>query len=125
VTHVVATVLLALVSSLTLQGCTTINVVPQEGVASTEFRKSVHVGILTLRLPATEGNVQAVDVKTLGAGWQSGPFLGWNASNVVTANPADCQLLVVIRSDVEAENAAKILESLKGEKICVVDYSAG
>jgi hypothetical protein len=123
VTHIFASVLTALVSSLTLVGCTTINVVPREGMATTDFRKSVHVGILTLRLPATEGNVQAVDVKTLGAGWQSGPFVGWNASNLVTANPADCQLLIIIRSPAQAENAAKVISSLEGQNPCLVDFT--
>jgi hypothetical protein len=123
VTRIVVRVLFAFISFVAMAGCTTVNVMPQVGMASTEFRSSTYVGIVTLRLPATLGNVQAVDVKTLGAGWQSGPFVGWNASNLVTANPADCQLLIIIRSPAQAENAAKVISSLEGQNPCIVDFT--
>lgn len=121
--QVFATVAFATLHILMLSGCTTINIVPQDSGAVSETRESIHIGILKLRLPATRGNVQAADVKTLGAGWQSGPFLGWNASNLITANPADCQLLIIIKSPAQAENAAKIISSLEGQGPCIVDYT--
>lgn len=107
-----------------LCGCTTVNVMPavDQGV-STEYQDRTYIGITRLRLPSTQGYVQAADVKTLGAGWQSGPFVGWNASNLVTSDPAKCQLLIVVRSAAQAENAAKIISSLKGQDPCIVDYT--
>ncbi|MGB5483860.1 hypothetical protein [Parasphingorhabdus sp.] len=106
-----------------LTGCTTINMVQQDGVAATAYQQSTHIGITRLRLPASQGNVQAADIKTLGVGWQSGPFIGWNASNLVTADPSECQLLIVVRSAAQAENAAKIISSLEGQDPCIVDYT--
>ncbi|MEH6660609.1 MAG: hypothetical protein V7679_03085 [Parasphingorhabdus sp.] len=115
--------ILLMFSSGALAGCTTINMVPQDGVVTTPYKQSTHIGVTRLRLPASQGNVQAADIKTLGVGWQSGPFIGWNASNLITADPSECQLLIVVRSAAQAENAAKILSSLKGQDPCIVDYT--
>jgi hypothetical protein len=115
--------ILVTVSTGALAGCTTINMVPQADGASTQYQQSTYIGITRLRLPARQGNVQSADIKTLGVGWQSGPFVGWNASNLVTADPSECQLLIVVRSAAQAENAAKIISSLEGQDPCIVDYT--
>ena len=81
------------------------------------------IGITRVILPSTEGRLAAVEISTLGAGWDNGPFLGWKAGNWVIADPADCQLLIVIRSPAAAENAAKVLQALKGQQPCVADYT--
>ncbi len=114
---------LLLLLILLLPGCTTINVLPNELGELSKLSERVFVGAVKVRLPATSGHIQAVDVKTLGAGWQSGPFVGWNASNLVTADPAECQLLIVVRSGAEAKNAKEIISSLEGQNPCIVDYT--
>jgi hypothetical protein len=105
-----------LAATLVLGGCATVD-------ANGHDRSRWFVGIVRVVLPDTQGKVAAINVKSLGAGWDSGPFLGWKAGNWIITNPADCQLLVVIRSPAQAENAAKVLQSLKGQQPCIVDYT--
>ncbi len=81
------------------------------------------VGVTRVQMPSSTGKLAAIDVATLGAGWDNGPFLGWKAGNWVTADPADCQLLVVIRSAAAAENAVRVLQALEGKQPCVADYT--
>ena len=99
-----------------LGGCATVN-------ADGRGRSLWFVGLVRVILPDTQGKLAAADVKTLGAGWESGPFLGWKAGDWIIADPADCQLLIVIRSPAQAENAAKVLQSLGGQQPCIVDYT--
>lgn len=101
---------------LLLGGCTTVGVNDATGVRWL-------VGVVRVDLPARQGKLTAVDVKTLGAGWDNGPFLGWRAGNWIAADPSECQLLIVIKSPAAAENAAKVLKSLEGQKPCVADFT--
>lgn len=99
----------------TLTGCAT--VVPGQWTGSRTF-----VGVVRVDMPVVQGDVQAVRVRTLGAGAGSaGVFLGWEDGNWIVADPAQCQLLVVVRSPVEAENAARVLRELRGQNACLVD----
>lgn len=102
--------------TLALGGCATVN-------ASESGRSLWFVGVVRVVLPDKAGKLAAVDVKSLGMGWDSGPFLGWKAGNWIIADPGDCQLLIVIRSPAQAENAAKVLQSLGGQQPCIVDYT--
>lgn len=78
------------------------------------------VGVVKVEVPERQGELTAVSVKSLGLGWTKGPFLGWNSSSWVLADPASCQLLVVVRKTVEADSTARILQALKGENVCYV-----
>jgi hypothetical protein len=103
-------------SAALCQGCTV--ALPAEGPT----REIVSVGITRIVVPERKGNLVAFRRSSLGLGFgdatASAAWLGFDRSEWVIADPAKCQLLVVIRDDVEAENAARILESLKGEDIC-------
>lgn len=105
-----------MISSLLLCGCATLNT---EGPA----RTNLYIGAVSVTIPQTQGDVSAVGVRALGFGWEQGPFVGWRSSNWITADPANCQLLIVIRSDVETANAARILNALGGQNPCIVDYT--
>lgn len=105
-----------LAPGLVLAGCTTID------LGSNGDTKTL-VGIVRITLPAKSGDLTAIDGKTLGLGWDGGPFLGFRKASWVIASPDECQLLVIVRSPVEAANAAQVLERLKGETICVADYT--
>ncbi|MCL9998890.1 MAG: hypothetical protein NBV68_05880 [Erythrobacter sp.] len=87
-------------------------------------REIVSVGITRIVVPERKGNMIAFRRSSLGLGFgdatASAAWLGFDHSEWVIADPAQCQMLVVIRDDVEAESAARILESLKGEDICYV-----
>lgn len=102
--------------AVALTGCVNITV-------GERGKSHVFVGVVRVTMPDRVGAVSAIDVKTLGIGWSQGPFLGWNAGNWVSANPADCQLLIIVKSSAQAEGAAKVLQSLGGQQPCIVDYT--
>ena len=81
------------------------------------------IGVVRVTMPDRKGELSAIDVKTLGFGWDAGPFVGWRAGNWVMADPAKCQLLIVIRSPAQAENAAKVIQSLEGQEPCIADFT--
>lgn len=99
-------------------GCTV--TMPGEGPA----HEIVSVGVTRIIVPERKGNLVAFRRAGVGLGFGdaagSAAWLGFDKSEWVIADPASCQLLVVIREDVEAENAARILQSLEGENICYV-----
>jgi hypothetical protein len=97
-------------------GCTTV----EPGGGS---RSAFLLGATSVRIPRTQGEVSAIAVRTLGFGWDGGPFLGWRSGNWITADPANCQLLIVIRSAVETANAVRIINALEGQNPCIVDYT--
>ena len=101
---------------LLMAGCTTVN------LGSAGSTKTI-LGIARIELPGTAPGMSAIGLKTFGIGWDGGPFLGFHETNWVAASPADCQLVVIIRSNVEADNARQVLERLKGGNICVADFS--
>lgn len=83
------------------------------------------MGIARITIPARQGDLTAIDVKALGGGWDNGPWLGWRHDSWISADPSQCQMLVIIRANVEAANAASVLDKLKGDTLCVADYSSG
>jgi hypothetical protein len=101
---------------LALGGCAT---VPSRGEVSTK----TYFGLVRVAVPSHEAGLSAVDVKALGVGWDKGPWLGWRAGNWVIADPAKCQLLIIIRTPAQAENAAKVLKSLGGQQACIADFT--
>ena len=74
-------------------------------------------------MPQVEGYTVVSDVKTLGAGWDRGVFVGWHAGSWIVADPARCQFVIVIRSAAQAENARTILKQLGERDLCLVDYT--
>jgi hypothetical protein len=82
-----------------------------------------YFGLVRVVVPRNDSTLSAVDVKALGAGWDKGPWLGWRAGNWVSADPAQCQLLIVIRTPAQAENAAKVIKSLGGQQACIADFT--
>lgn len=99
-----------------LAACTTVQA--GEGRSSRLF-----VGVVRVVMPERKGDVTAIEVKALGIGWDSGPFIGWRAGSWITADPAKCQLLIIIRSPAQAENAAKVIQSLEGQEPCIADFT--
>ncbi|MDF0487355.1 hypothetical protein PX554_04375 [Sphingomonas sp. H39-1-10] len=102
--------------ALALCGCTSVQVADRG-------ESRVYLGVVRVTVPDRAGDLVAYSVKTAGAGWHRGPWLGWRSDTWVEADPAKCQLLVVIRSGVEARNAAEVLRALEGRNACVADYT--
>jgi hypothetical protein len=85
-------------------------------------RSLVFLGGVRVDVPDTYGEIRAIDVTTLGAGADTSVFLGWRHGQFVFVKQDECQLLIIIRSRIEAEHAAKMVEAMKGEKACLVDF---
>jgi hypothetical protein len=81
------------------------------------------VGAVSINIPRTYGELRAVDVSTLGAGVDSSAFLGWRHGQFVYVRPDECQLLIIIRSPLEADHAMRILRAVEGDQLCVVDFA--
>ena len=101
---------------ISVGGCTTIR-------SGDVGRVRTYVGVVRVVTPNVVGDVTAIDVKSLGIGWDQGPFLGWKAANHISADPSKCQLLIVARSRAQMQNAENILNLLKGQNTCVANFS--
>ncbi|MEM9087054.1 MAG: hypothetical protein AAGB23_14125 [Pseudomonadota bacterium] len=112
----------ALVLALALPGCTTIVLGDNETLSQRDRRDIVSLGFTKIVIPETQGETVAFKRTGVGLGFGSAvgsaAWLGFDQNEWVIADPAKCQLLVVIRSDVESANAALILEKLKGVDVC-------
>ncbi len=112
----------ALACAALLSGCTTIVLGEHLTERDAATRDIVSVGITRIVVPETKGETVAFKRTGLGLGFGSpvgsAAWLGFDQNEWVIADPTECQLLVVIRSDVESANAALILESLKGVDVC-------
>jgi hypothetical protein len=102
------------IAALAVSACATVG---SSGSAVTK----TFVGVVQVRTPSTAGDLHVAEVSGLGVGWDAGPWVGWRSGSWVTADPAKCQLLVIIRSPVQAANAAQVLQALKGSEPCMVD----
>lgn len=107
---------------LTQPACTTIIV----GEDSTH--EILSLGVTRVVVPERKGELIAFKRTGFGLGYGNAigdaAWLGLDSSEWVIADPGNCQMLVVIRSDAEAESAAKILERLDGEDVCYVKDTA-
>ena len=105
-----------------LSGCTVINV----GAGQTADITSV--GLVRVRVPVSAENLVAIERTGAGVGWDSLPggsaYLGWSDARWIIADPSRCQLLIVIRTPAQADQAKDIVSKLKGPSLCVIDQSA-
>lgn len=117
-----ASAVCALILALTLPGCTTIVLGDNDTLSQRDRRDIVSLGFTKIVIPETQGETVAFKRTGVGLGFGSAvgsaAWLGFDQNEWVIADPAKCQLLVVIRSDVESANAALILEKLKGVDVC-------
>jgi len=104
-----------------LSGCTTIDVGEGEKIDLTA------VGIVRVRVPVANESTLAVERSGVGLGFDGlpggGAYLGWSSAKWVIADPAKCQLLVIVRTEAQVRHAQDILSKLKGESPCIVDHS--
>jgi hypothetical protein len=83
----------------------------------------VHFGVTIIDPPAGGTDFTAYNIKTLGVGEGDGGFFGYQAREGIMAAPDKCHLAIIIRSDVETQNARQVLGMLKGEDVCVANFS--
>jgi hypothetical protein len=107
-----------LISGLVASGCA------QLDLDSRVTRRShIYVGAVRVNIPVTYGELRAIDVSTLGVGADESLFVGWRRGQFVYVQPDECQLLLIIRSPVEAEHAISILRAVEGDQLCVADFA--
>ena len=104
-----------------MAGCTTV------AVGTADGREFSGLGYYRVKLPAAQGSLLAVEREGVGIGWGSlagsAVFLGYDKSEWVIADPGQCQLLIVIKSAAQAENAKQIIELLGDRSPCIVDQT--
>lgn len=104
------------IAALAVAGCTAVS-------TGTQKASKLYVGIVRVAAPPSAGLTSVSEVRALGLGLDDGPWLGLRKTSWITADPRDCQMLIIIRSDVEAASAVAIIKSLEGLNPCIVDYS--
>jgi hypothetical protein len=113
--------LMLLISSVALSACQTVSVGTADGHSFSGF------GFYRVNLPASHGSLLAVGREGVGVGWGSpvgtNAFLGYDKSDWIIADPEQCQLLVVIRTAAQAENARQIIASIEDKSPCIVDQT--
>lgn len=97
-------------------GCTTISI--NDGQAL----QGHYLGIVSVRVPDGQSGMTAVEAKNFGASFADGVNLGWSSQSLVTADPAGCQIMIIVRSAAQLANVQEITKGLKGEKLCLADF---
>lgn len=119
--------LLLFFSLVVSSGCMSINVGEEKEKV---FR---HIGYVEVFVPRTDERIEAVKIQSLGLSLEAGFSLGWRDEELVwvplkvpasTDMPyqATCSVVVIVRSDVEAQHAYEVLTGVEGEDICVVSF---
>lgn len=99
-------------------GCTTISI--NDGQAL----QGHYLGLVSVRVPKGNTGMTAVEAKNFGASFAEGVNLGWSSQSLVTADPAGCQIMIIVKSAAQIENVQEIAKGLKGEKLCLADFSS-
>ena len=99
-------------------GCTTISI--NDGQAL----QGHYLGLVSVRVPEAHTGMTAVEAKNFGASFAEGVNLGWSSQSLVTADPAGCQIMIIVKSAAQIANVQQIAKGLKGEKLCLADFSS-
>ena len=66
--------------------------------------------------------MRAIDVRTLGMGWDGGAFIGWRHGQFAFAEPGECQILIFVRTKMD-QSALDRFRSLGGQT-CIADFAS-
>lgn len=105
----------ALLILVLLAGCVSI---PTDGSGKAHY----YIGLVRVVYPELRGKLTAVDVKSIGIGFDGAAFLGWRDSKFVYADAGDCRTVIILRDRVEADHVVQLLKSL-GDKACIADFA--
>jgi hypothetical protein len=98
-----------------LAGCVSL---PTDGAGRTHY----YFGLVRVAYPVSRGKLTAIDVKSLGIGFDGAAFLGWRDSKFVYAEPDDCRTVIILRDRIEKDHVMQMVKSL-GDKACVADFA--
>ena len=112
---------------VSLSGCASVRTTDGEGKSYRYF------GFVEVVVPEAQANIEAVKITSAGIAIENGLSVGWRDTEQVivplkkgageNAPPeATCSMVVIVRSDTEAQNAREILSDLKGENICLTSF---
>lgn len=108
-----------------LSGCTTVIVTDGSAGQPALTHDLISIGVTRIVVPERKGDLIAFRRTGIGLGFGNAvgasAFLGFDQGEWVIADPAGCQMLVVIRSDADAASTLKVLEKLEGENVCYVN----
>jgi hypothetical protein len=107
--------LVLLLAVVAVQGCT---VVPSDGAGKAHY----YFGFVRVAYPESRGKLTAIDVKSMGIGFDGAAFLGWRDSKFVYAEPGDCRTVIILRDRIEEDHVTQMLKAL-GDKACVADFA--
>lgn len=105
----------ALLLPVSLAACVSL---PTDGAGKAQY----YFGLVRVEYPVSRGKLTAIDVKTLGLGFDGAAFLGWRDSKFVYADAGDCRTVIILRDRAESGHVAQLLRSL-GDKACVADFA--
>ena len=93
-------------------------------VDQTSEGSRLYLGIVKVRSVKKIGVLSASSIQVLGAGWSEGhAFAGWSKEERVESRPEDCQILIIIRSNVQVSNVKSIIQNFGGLNPCIADYT--
>ncbi|NWG87093.1 MAG: hypothetical protein HXY26_06205 [Hydrogenophilaceae bacterium] len=99
---------------LLLGGCTVVDTSKPTGDAS------YHFGLVKVvsGSPGEQTKVESNSVQTLGIRVQDGFALGYFDEKRLKV-PLDCRLVMIVRTEKQMQQAKEILQTLKGDKLCI------
>jgi hypothetical protein len=100
-----------------LHGCTTISI--NDGQAL----QGHYLGLVSVRVPEVRAGMTAIEAKNFGASFTEGVNLGWSSQSLVNADPAGCQIMIIVKSATQLANVQEITKGLRGEKLCIADFN--
>ena len=110
-----------------IASCTSIDLPDIEG------KKHYFIGVVSLEIPDSDERITAVKNETLGLSFLDGMALGWTSNELVSVPlvqtdseagnlSATCSVVIIVRSEKEAEFIEATLKPLEGENICLIPF---
>ena len=108
-------------------GCTSVHVTEGEGKA---YR---HFGYIEVFVPETDERIGGVKIQSIGVFLETGISIGWRDEELVWVplktpegvnmpQEATCSVVMIIRSDAQAQHASEILTNIEEKNICLVSF---
>jgi hypothetical protein len=105
----------ALLTPILMAGCVSIQA---DGTGKAHY----YFGLVKVMYPVSRGRLTAIDVKSIGVGFDGAAFVGWRDSKFVYADAADCRTVIILRDKSESDHVVGLLKSL-GDKACIADFA--
>lgn len=109
-------IFLPLAAMMWLGACTSVQLGDGGGEVTHYF------GYVRLEEPAREGNVLALRTESLGIAIERGIAIGWRDSQIVTAAPESCVLLITVEDADRFAHAMARLKALGRDDLCAVTF---